>query len=123
MNFENKGKWLKEAQSKIAARNAQKNESTVVSDNRIEFDTFGGSMAIYADTMPYGNKEVRIGLNSSSRGAIYFNKKIDSAMSVKDANTQVEKDKKEVFNALKTLCNDFDNKVKALLKSKGYTLK
>ena len=105
---------------------SQKNEANKVSDRRINFDTFGGCIDIYAGFGSFGRPILELGLNSSSRGSIYFDKKVDlnfNDESSREATVQVEKDRKEIIDALESLCEDFDNKIKNLLKKHGYELR
>lgn len=90
----------------------------------IEFETFGGSISVYAgfDIDNDGKGVSTIGLNSSSRGSIYFRKIADNDAD-RTNSRQNEQDANEIRAALKPLADEFDAKIKELLASKGYELK
>ena len=99
-------------------------ESTINTyGDQIDFDTFGGAITIKStDTIGEPKEFVKLSLDVSNRDTVYFKKDVDNTTPVKDIWTEIKEDKKDILNALKPLCDEFDNKIKSLFESKGYIL-
>ena len=85
--------------------------------NDENFKSFGGSLQVSEDWSEEADKH-EIGLSSSSRGNIYYQKKADF-----ENRKEVAKEFKTIETELAGLRKEFDEKVIALMKKHGYTLR
>lgn len=111
-----------------------KNEATVDGRHDIDFDSFGGSISVFADATlgEFAHRKaedeylMEIGLNSSSRGNIFYKRPLEKPEGTTEDEfwkglRKVEIEEHDKIQAgLKSLCDEFDAKIIDYMRSQGY---